>query len=147
MLAPLRDYFLPNDPRSAPLLLTAKAQYFARLELTMGALRNGDAGFSEAQWIVPEQINGEHLLDVFTALDAESEDVWRAFHRYILHLIHLNPRPITLYQRVEMLPDSHPWKAACVYSLNDLSSAFRKRLWDYLLTEYAPTRHTRDDRR
>ena len=51
------------------------------------AVRDGDVGFSETRWIVSEDQNVEHLLDVFTSLDAKSDDVWRVCHRCILHLI------------------------------------------------------------
>ena len=112
MLAPLRDYLLPNDPCAAPLLLIAKAQYFTRLDLVMG-----NAEFSKTRWILSEDTNVEHLLDVFTSLDAKSEDVWPACYRYILHLIRLNPHSIVLDRRVRALPDSHPWKIACMLSL------------------------------
>ena len=198
MLAPLRDYLLPRDPCSAPLLLTTKAQYFARLDLLTEPPSDDDPGFSEAQqidsddtdveddrvhrlligvrpsdiarpdpiaesprdddtgfseaqgigsedtclnacltlrepkiarpdlitenprdddprfsearWILAEDTNVEHLLDTFTSLDPDSADVWRACHKYILYLIHLNPHTTTLEWRIKSLPDSHPWK-------------------------------------
>ena len=114
MLAPLRDHLLPSDPCSAPLLLTAKAQYFARLDLMTEPLPTSDLGFSEALWILSEGTNVDHLLDVFTSRDADSEDVWRASHQYILHLVHLDPHRTILSLRIAELPGSHPWRAACV---------------------------------
>ena len=123
MLAPLRDHLLPSDPSSAPLLLTTKAQYFTRLDLMTETLQDGDPGFLETRWILPEDNNAEHLLNVFTSLDAESEEVWRACHRYILHLIRLNPHYTALGARIGGLPDTHPWKAACRSSLSQLYQA------------------------
>ena len=120
MLAPLRDYLLPSDPCSTPLLLTTRAQYFTRLDLIMNTLQGGDPEFSEARWILSEGANVEYLLDIYASLDTESEDVWRACHRFIHHLIHLGPRSTALEARIEALPDSHPWKAACKSALGEL---------------------------
>ena len=102
MLAPLRDHLLPSDPCSAPLLLTTKAQYFARLDLMAGTLLDDKLGdwhppwgnnprFSEAQWILSEDTNVAHLLGIFESLDPESEDVCRAFCQYFLL-----PSPVVL---------------------------------------------------
>jgi hypothetical protein len=34
-------------------------------------------GFGEAQWIILEDVNVEHLLDVvFTSLDQNEDDIW-----------------------------------------------------------------------
>ena len=76
MLAPVRNYLFPNDLCSAPLL-TAKIQYFTRLDLTTDALWDGDVSFSETRWIVSEDVNVEHLPDVLTSLDTKSDNVWR----------------------------------------------------------------------
>src|ERR1700753_256001 len=45
MLAPIRDYLCPRDPRSSPLLSVTKDRYFTRLSVDAGP------GFEEAQWI------------------------------------------------------------------------------------------------
>ena len=68
MLAPLRDYFLPSGPCSVPLILTAKAQYRARLGLMMDRSRDGGAGFlAELRWFVSEGANCIHLASVCTS--------------------------------------------------------------------------------
>jgi len=120
MLAPPRDHLLPSDPCSAPLLLTAKARYFARLDLVTESHEDGDPGLSEARWIVSEDTNVEHLIDVFTSLDAKSDDVWRTCYQYILHLIRLHLHRTILSSRIIEPQGSHPWKAGCVTSLDQL---------------------------
>ena len=77
MLAPLRDYLSPRDPRTSPLLCTTKDHYFTRLRL-LGDLEPDQPGFGESGWIKSEDVNVEHLLNIFTLLDTESDDVWAA---------------------------------------------------------------------
>ena len=87
MLAPLRDVLLPKDLLSAPLLLTPKAQYSARLALIPNTHVCCDLGFSETQSVVSDDTSVEPLLNDFTSLDTESEDVLRAGSRPILQFI------------------------------------------------------------
>ena len=75
MLAPIRDYLSPEDPASAPLLCSAKDRYFSRLSADVYP---GRPGFEEARWITSEDVNVEHLLDVFTTIDVTSDVIWRA---------------------------------------------------------------------
>jgi hypothetical protein len=75
MLAPLRDYLRPKDPTSSPLLNTTKECYFSRLSTDIDP---NEPGFEESRWMMSEDVNVEHLLDVFTSIDASSEDVWDA---------------------------------------------------------------------
>ena len=84
MLAPLRDYLRPRDPKSSPLLRTIKERYFNRLSVH---IEPGKPGFEEARWITSEDVNVEHLLDVFTTVDANSNDVWDACVYFIRHLL------------------------------------------------------------
>ena len=69
MLAPLRDYFCPKDPKSSPLLLKTKEGYFTWMSANIDP-NKPDHG--EPQWIMSEDRNVEHLLDVFMAIDADS---------------------------------------------------------------------------
>ena len=82
MLAPLRDHFYPKHPLSSPLLCKAKRRYFSRLS---DYVDHRDPGVKEGQWIISEDVNVEHLLDVFTSIDPNS-DVWNSCAHFMLHL-------------------------------------------------------------
>ena len=72
MFAPLRDYLSPKDPKSSSLLCTTKERYFIRMSVNI----NPDgANFGETRWIVSEDVNAEHLLNVFTTIDATSDSI------------------------------------------------------------------------
>jgi len=118
MLAPLRDYLCPKDPGSSSLLSTTKECYFTRLSVHVYP---DDPGFEESRWITSEDVNVEHLLDVFTSTDANSRNVWDACARFMDHLYWHKPRLVTLGPKIESLPDNHPSKARC---LRDLSALF-----------------------
>jgi tetratricopeptide (TPR) repeat protein len=115
MLAPLRDYFYPKDPTSSPLLCTTKDCYFSKLSVDIGP---SNPGFEEARWIRSEDVNIEHLLDVFTSTDAKSDDVWDTCVSFMEHLYWHKPRLIMLGPKLEGLPDSHPAKPKCLYQLS-----------------------------
>ena len=114
MLAPLRDYFYPKDPRSSPPLRTTKEHYFCRLSIEVYA---GKPGFDEARWITSEDMNVEHLLDVFTSIDANSDEVWGACYHFMEHLAWHKPRLVVLGLKIKGLPDDHPSKAKCLTRL------------------------------
>ena len=120
MLAPLRDYLHPKDPMKSPLLLTAKEHYFRRLSVK---LYPGKHGFDESRWIMSEDVNVEHLLDVFTSIDKNSRNVWEACNSFMDHLCLHKPRHVVLGSKVEALPDNHPSKAK---SLSFLSRLFAR---------------------
>ena len=130
MLAPLRDYLHPKDPKSSPLLGTTKQCYFTRLSLD---IHPDDPGFGEARWITTEDVNVEYLLDVFTSIDADSEDVWNACANFMNYLCWHKQRPVLLGPKIEALPDDHPSKAECLRMLSWLFNSIgnqveRKRL-------------------
>jgi tetratricopeptide (TPR) repeat protein len=114
MLAPLRDYFYPKDPRSSPFLCTMKEHYFRRLSVEVYP---GKPGFDEARWITSEDVNIEHLLSVFTSIDANSDEVWGACYNFMEHLSWHKPRLVALGPKIQGLPDNHPSKAKCLSRL------------------------------
>ena len=117
MLAPLRDYLCPKDPKSSPLLCTTKECYFTRLSVSVDP---SEPGFEEARWIVPESVNVEHLLDVFTSIDAESSDIWDTCAHFMEHLCWHKRRLVTLGSKIEGLLDDHPSKPRCLVELSRL---------------------------
>ena len=108
MLTPLRDYLCPKEPMSSQLLGTAKEHYFTRLSTH---IYPGEPGFEESQWIASEDVNIEHLLDVFMSIDANSEDTWDACARFMDCLYWHKSRLVTLGPKIEAPPDDHPSKA------------------------------------
>jgi len=135
MLAPLRDYLHPKDPKSSPLLSTTKECYFTRLSVDLDP---DTPGFGEARWIVSEDVNVEHMLDVFTSIDANSKDIWNACSDFMAHLHWHKPRLVVLGPRIEALPDDHPSKPCCLRDLSWLfdlvgNTVVRKRLLTHAL--------------
>ena len=130
MLAPLRDYLCPEEPLSSPLLCMTKEHYFRRLSVVIDPAL---PGFKEAQWIVSEDVNVEHLLDVFTSIDASSVDAWDVCAYFMAHLFWHKSRLIVLGPKIEGLPDGHPSKPGCLSELSRLfdsvgNNVERKRL-------------------
>ena len=130
MLAPLRDHLRPSDPGSSPLLNAAKEYYFRRLAVRVDPRR---PGFEEARWITSEDVNVEHLLNIFTSVDANSDSVWGACADFMVHLHWHKPRLVILGPTIEALPDRHPSKARCLFHLSRLFDSVgngneRKRL-------------------
>ena len=115
MLAPLRDYLRPKDPASPPLLCATKECYFSRLLVRVGP---GEPGFEEARWITSEDVNIEHLLDVFTTIDAGSSNVWDVCYHFMQHLLWHKRRLVVLGPNIEGLPDTHPSKPQCLFQLS-----------------------------
>jgi tetratricopeptide (TPR) repeat protein len=114
MLAPLRDYLTPKDPGSSPLLCTTKEHYFSRLSVEVYP---GKPGYDEARWITSEDTNVEHLLDIFTSVDASSNEVWDACYYFMEHLSNHKPRVVALGSKIKGLPDDHPSKPKCLSRL------------------------------
>ena len=135
MLAPLRDHLHPKDPMASPLLSTVKEHYFTRLSVDIDS---DEPNFEELRWIASEDVNVEHLLDVFTSLDPSSEIIWDACAGFLYYLHFHKSRLTTLGPKIEALSDSHPSKAQCLRVLaflfnsvgNDVES---KRLHTFTL--------------
>ena len=117
MLAPIRDYLRPQDPLSSPLLCTTRDHYFNRLSVDVYA---GSPGFVEARWIVLEDVNVEHLLDVFTPIDQTGDSIWGAYEHFMEHLVWHKPRQTILGSKIEALPDDHQYKRKCLFELSRL---------------------------
>jgi tetratricopeptide (TPR) repeat protein len=120
MLAPLRDYLCPKDPTSSPLLCATKEFYLKRLSVR---LNPGWPGYEEAQWIASEDVNVEHLLDVFTSIDGNSGNIWDACVNFMRHLCWHKSRLVMLGPKLEGLPDNHPSKPQCLFQLSRLFDA------------------------
>ena len=117
MLAPVRDYLRPQDPKSSPLLCAAKDRYFRRLSAEIDPR---SPGFKEALWIKSEDVNVEHFLDVFTSIDAESNAVWKACANFVAHLRLHKQRHTLLASKMEGLSDGHRSKRRCLLELSRL---------------------------
>jgi len=117
MLAPLRDYLSPKDPRSSALLCTTKEHYFSRMSVNINP---SQSSFGESQWITSEDVNVEHLLNIFTMVDADSDDVWEACAKFMVHLYWHKTRLVILQPRIEGLPDDHHYKSRCLFHLSRL---------------------------
>ena len=117
MLAPLRDYLSPKDPASSPLLHTAKDNYFSRLSVYIDP---GKPGFEEGRWITSEDVNVEHLLDVFTSIDTHPDSAWDACAYFMSHLYWHKKRLVVLGPKIEGLPDGHRFKPQCLFQLSRL---------------------------
>ena len=135
MLAPIRDYLCPQDPRSSPLLCAARDFYFSRLSIKV---EPGKPGFEEARWVASEDVNVEHLLDVFTLINADRDDIWDVCCHFMEHLQWHKPRKSILRSKIEALPDDHLSKPKCLSGLSMLfgevgNQAERKRLLTHAL--------------
>jgi tetratricopeptide (TPR) repeat protein len=135
MLAPLRDHLCPGDPRSSSLLCTTKEHYLRRLSVDIYPTK---PGYDEAKWITSEDVNVEHLLNVFTSVDANSDEVWSACHHFMDHLAWHKRRLVVLGPKIIRLPDNHPSKVKCLFRLARLSQEIgyyteSKRLFTHIL--------------
>jgi tetratricopeptide (TPR) repeat protein len=117
MLAPLRDYLSPKNPKTSPLLCATKTHYFVRMSVKFNP---NEPKFAETKWIVSEDVNVEHLLDVFTTIDANSDDVWRACIDFMEHLYWHKKRLTILKSKIEGLPDDRGPKLRCLFHLSRL---------------------------
>jgi tetratricopeptide (TPR) repeat protein len=114
MLAPLRDHLSPKDSRSSPLLRTTGERYFSRLSIE---IYPGKPGFDEARWITSEDANVEHLLDIFTSANTNSDEAWGVCHHFMEHLVWHKTRLVALGPKIKELPDNHLSKPKCLSRL------------------------------
>ena len=117
MLAPLRDYLSPEDPKSSSLLCAIKECYFTRLLVNIDPDK---PSFGETQWIVSEDVNVEQLLDIFTTIDPNSDSIWDACAGFMHHLFWRKNRLVVLGPKIEGLPDDHRSKPGCLFELSRL---------------------------
>ena len=115
MLAPLRDHLRPKA--SSPLLRATRDHYFSRLSVPVDPDK---PGFEKTRWIVSEDVNIEHLLDVFTSADVDSFKVWDTCACFMEHLYWHKKRLVVLGPRIEGLPDNHHSKPQCLLRLSRL---------------------------
>jgi tetratricopeptide (TPR) repeat protein len=76
--------------------------------------------FGESRWITSEDVNVEHLLDIFTTIDPNSDSIWDACTDFIWHLYWHKKRRTILQPKIEGLPDDHNSKPGCLFSLSRL---------------------------
>ena len=119
MLAPIRDYLAPQEPPSSPLLCATRDRYFSRLSI--GADPESP-GRGDTLWVGSEDVNIEHLLEVFTSIDPNSDDVWDACYHFMIHLYWNKRRQTTLRSKIEALAGDHPSKPKCLSQLAKLFS-------------------------
>ena len=117
MLAPIRDHLRPQDPKSSPILCATKNHYFTRLSVDLDP---DQPGFEEGRWIKLEDVNVEHLLDVFIPIDTDTDRVWDARIYFMRHLYWHKPRQTVLRTKIESLPDGHHSKPECLAELSRL---------------------------
>ena len=114
MLAPLREYLRPKDPKSSSLLRTVKERYYSRISVDLDP---DGPEYSKARWIISEDINVEHLLDVFTTIEGSSDEVWQACNHFLQHLYYHKKRFTILKAKIEGIPDGCSHKLGCWYQL------------------------------
>ena len=123
MLAPLRDYLSPKDPKAFPLLYTIAEHYLTRMSIDIDPEM---PSFGESRWIVSEDVNVEHLLDVFMTTEADSEGVWAACINFMEHLYYHKKRLTILKPKIEGLSDHHHSKPRCLVNLSWLFESLGK---------------------
>ena len=134
MLVPLRDYLRPKDPLSSPLLSVAKESYFTRLSAKSEPYVPGSG---ETKWITLEDTNIEHLLNVFTSVNAKSDRVWGACANFLNLLYWHKSRQTILGQKINQLPDDSRFKPDCLLWLSQLFCSLGNHTEEGRLLEHA----------
>ncbi|KAF9793512.1 hypothetical protein BJ322DRAFT_1103895 [Thelephora terrestris] len=124
MLAPLRDHLRPKDPMTSALLCATKERYFARLSVELDPSL---PGFEEGRWIMSEDVNIKHLLDVFISLNPGSNEIWNVCISFMDHLWWYKLRQTVLKAKIEGLPETHRFKPGCLFSLVLLSRLLQEK--------------------
>ena len=65
-------------------------------------------------------MNVEHLLDVFTVIDKDSDGTWEACSDFMKHLYWHKRRLVALKSKIEGLPDDRHFKRSCLFWLSRL---------------------------
>ena len=86
-----------------------------------------------------EDVNFEHLLDAFTSVDMDSDDLWKACANFMRHLHWYKPRLTVLGPKIEGLPNGSRSKPECLVELSWLfhsvgNQVEQKRLLTHALT-------------
>ena len=105
---------------SSPLLSMAWERHFVRLSTNADP---DEPNSGESQWIISEDANVEHLLNVFTSLDPGSEIVWDTCTGFLCYLYFHKPRLTMLGQKTETLSGDHPSEVQCLRALAFLFSS------------------------
>ena len=67
-----------------------------------------------------EDVNVEHLLNVFTSIDTNSVIAWDVCACFMRHLYWHKKRLVVLGPKIECLPDDHHSKPRCLLQLSRL---------------------------
>ena len=111
MLATLRDYLSPKDPESSLLLCATNGHYFTRMSAVIDP---DEPDLEETRWITSEKINVEHLLHVFSTIDASSDSIWTASVDFMRHLLWQNGQLTVLNAKLKGFSNDHRY--ACLSS-------------------------------
>jgi len=114
---PLWDYLCPKDLMLSSLLRTTKDHYFTRISVDINPNKSN---FRGSQWITSENINVEHLLNVFTTIDANLDSVWSACAYFMQHLYLHKHWLVILKPKIKGLPDDHSSKPGCLFKFSQL---------------------------
>ena len=134
MLVPLRDYLRPKDPLSSPILSAARESYFVRLSAKPEPFMPGS---KETQWIASEDVNVEHLFDVLTSVDTNSDRLWGGCVNFLNLLYWHKPRRTVLESKINQLPDDSRFKPDCLFWLSKLFQSLGNDEEDKRLLEHA----------